>query len=675
MTKLEKEIARINKEYEDARLVDHPAAPPRLPPATTIEGKISNALVEIDWAVKAHKPIMLVGLMSGGDDSLPACWLASLNPAFSGILHINTGIGIEQTREHVRKLCASREWKLWEYKATENTKADGTPDPMLYENLVMRFGFPGAFGHGMMYSRLKERQIIRFERDMGANGRKGKRIMFISGVRLQESKRRGRNPTTMVQQVQPRRVWVAPIRHWDREDCGHAREYAKLPRNPVSERLGMSGECLCVDGDTQIMAGGGWIAAKDVELKSKIWTLQGGEMKLTGISKVHRNGPSPMVELKPMYLRPLILTGNHEILVREYKYAEGRRGIGPMIGHPTWISAEDAASRVNENSTRTPLRKTLHLISVPFRTEENSLELSDECLRLIGHFAAEGCYNWRRELGRPNGIVFTLSNKSKAHAADIEHCIQVGLGLKTHRRDWIDERTGRGFITIRNLSRFSSDFVAKYIQGRYCGEKSFRDVILIAGIEEQKKILDAMWIGDGSRFKRISRPVNVETYTSTSYHLALQVHEMLLRRGLIFGIHCQKPSKHSTAKCYQVRAEGKQRATAFIENGILWTPIHSAKDAGIRETFNFTVKGEPNYRTASGLVHNCGAFAHKGELDNISYWFPETGAYIKGLEKRVKEAGHNWGWEEQPPKKEKSKGIAVEDQFLCNNCNKNNPFK
>ena len=211
--------------------------------ADYIEPKIAAALALLDSAVQQYKPKMVVGLMSGGDDSIPACYVASLHPQFSGILHVNTGIGIEATREHVRKVCAERKWRLWEYKASENVNAKGEPDPMSYERLVLGYGFPGGFGHGLMYSRLKERQLRRFERDHGAKAINGRRVLYVSGMRKQESRKRSRHPTWI--QCGGRFVFCAAIFDWDREDCGIGREYAGLPRNPVSEKIGKSGECLC----------------------------------------------------------------------------------------------------------------------------------------------------------------------------------------------------------------------------------------------------------------------------------------------------------------------------------------------------------------------------------------------------------------------------------------------
>lgn len=216
--------------------------------ADYIEPKIAVALALLDSAVKLYKPKMVVGLMSGGDDSIPACYVASLHPAFSGILHVNTGIGIEATREHVRKVCEERKWKLWEYKAAEDRRADGSSAPKIYEEMILRSGFPGPSNHSNLYRRLKLYQIERFERDMKIGGRGAAKtcILYVSGMRKQESDRRGR---TLAKGgdvfVDRRRVWCSAIHDWSKEDCGHAREYADIPRNPASERLGKSGECLC----------------------------------------------------------------------------------------------------------------------------------------------------------------------------------------------------------------------------------------------------------------------------------------------------------------------------------------------------------------------------------------------------------------------------------------------
>jgi hypothetical protein len=54
---------------------------------------------------------------------------------------------------------------------------------------------------------------------------------------------------------------------------------------------------------------------------------------------------------------------------------------------------------------------------------------------------------------------------------------------------------------------------------------------------------------------------------------------------------------------------------------------------------------------ATALIHKsgeclCGAFARPGELEELEFWFPEVGSYIRGLEREAEKAGKpycKWG--------------------------------
>ena len=65
--------------------------------------KLEGASKVLDQAIAACKPKAVFGLFSGGHDSLTATYVASQHSAFTAAVHINTGIGIEATREFVRK--------------------------------------------------------------------------------------------------------------------------------------------------------------------------------------------------------------------------------------------------------------------------------------------------------------------------------------------------------------------------------------------------------------------------------------------------------------------------------------------------------------------------------------------------------------------------------------------
>ena len=169
-------------------------------------------------------------LFSGGHDSLCSTHLASRSPRFDGCVHIDTGIGIEQTRAFVRATCERHGWPLREYRP-----------PMSYEEIVLRWGFPGPAGHSLVYGRLKERCLWQLVRENKTCRRD--RVLLVSGIRRQESRRR----MGYVEPVQAdgARVWVAPLLNWSHEDKHAYLDAHRLPRNPVVEKLCMSGECLC----------------------------------------------------------------------------------------------------------------------------------------------------------------------------------------------------------------------------------------------------------------------------------------------------------------------------------------------------------------------------------------------------------------------------------------------
>lgn len=117
-------------------------------------------------AIECHDPSHVFGMFSGGHDSLCATYLASQVDRFTGAAHMNTGVGIEETRKFVRDTCRDQGWSLYEYHAT---------DPS-YDELVLEKGFPrGGHSHNSMLWYLKQKQWNRMvqehKREWRATGR------------------------------------------------------------------------------------------------------------------------------------------------------------------------------------------------------------------------------------------------------------------------------------------------------------------------------------------------------------------------------------------------------------------------------------------------------------------------------------------------------------------------
>lgn len=185
----------------------------------------------IDVAVRRYKPVAVFGMFSGGHDSLCAVHIASQHPAYTATVHLNTGIGIAETREYVWNTSHVFDAPFVEYAAEDQGQH--------YDEIVLANGFPGPYAHRFMFTRLKERPLRQLMRD-----HPGGNVLLINGARRAESQRRTGNVRRIFQK-QGRTVWVAPIAEWE---AAHKNRYIAmhdLPRNEVSDLMHMSGECLC----------------------------------------------------------------------------------------------------------------------------------------------------------------------------------------------------------------------------------------------------------------------------------------------------------------------------------------------------------------------------------------------------------------------------------------------
>lgn len=217
-----------------------------------LDDKKRISLETISEACDHHQCQKVYCLFSGGDDSTAALRVAIEHPKFIAAVTMVTGVGVQASLDYARETCKKLRCPLIEYHAVENVQADGTPDPMIYEQMVMEYGFPGPtkFGHGKMYIRLKDRGIARLLREQ--TNRK-ENVVLASGCRSEESVRR-MGTTKRIQQgavgkdgtiTDKRRIWVNHIHDWTKDDTFKFRESNGIERNPVANLICKSGECMC----------------------------------------------------------------------------------------------------------------------------------------------------------------------------------------------------------------------------------------------------------------------------------------------------------------------------------------------------------------------------------------------------------------------------------------------
>jgi 3'-phosphoadenosine 5'-phosphosulfate sulfotransferase (PAPS reductase)/FAD synthetase len=191
---------------------------------------ISNKIINLADELYPNT-VAKFALFSGGNDSLVNFYITK--DYIDHVIHINTGIGIEETRDFVRNVCKMHGKNLIERKP---------PDDCSYEKLILQYGFPSANLHYLMYNRLKERALRTVRNDFVKRKRKDV-IQYFTGVRYAESTRRNKTTDDIMKDGSV--VWVAPIAHWSNKNVSEYRKKFNLPINDVTVNLHMSGECLC----------------------------------------------------------------------------------------------------------------------------------------------------------------------------------------------------------------------------------------------------------------------------------------------------------------------------------------------------------------------------------------------------------------------------------------------
>jgi 3'-phosphoadenosine 5'-phosphosulfate sulfotransferase (PAPS reductase)/FAD synthetase len=105
-------------------------------------------------------------------------------------------------------------------------------------------GFPGPAAHGRAYNRLKERQLMRLLKDTKQGHPRTARVIFLSGLRSSESRRRAKR-TAINRPGGGSAVFLCPIISWTAQQVRDYRVEHKIPESPAAALLHRSGECNC----------------------------------------------------------------------------------------------------------------------------------------------------------------------------------------------------------------------------------------------------------------------------------------------------------------------------------------------------------------------------------------------------------------------------------------------
>lgn len=192
----------------------------------------------LERAIAEIKPYAIVSMISGGKDSLCAYLVArELDIPMTHIMHGVTGTGIRQTTNFVRWFAKTQSLTYLEANAGK-----------AYEEYVRKKGFMGVgvSAHTFAYHILKQQRFQSVVSWYIRQNRKGRPILLLNGARADESVNRGKNLQEPISRYRDStNIWVNVIHYWSRKDRDNYLEEEQAPKNPVTEVLCRSGECLC----------------------------------------------------------------------------------------------------------------------------------------------------------------------------------------------------------------------------------------------------------------------------------------------------------------------------------------------------------------------------------------------------------------------------------------------
>lgn len=211
--------------------------------------ELRQSLEIYDEAMTTFKPYAVIAMVSGGDDSLLLFHvLRELNIEVDFVMHGVTGTGIQETTDFVRQLVKNSGTNYLEANAKD-----------AYLKYVMRKGFfgKGNDAHAKAYHVLKAQPFRTAVSHNIRHGKIGRYVLFLNGVRVDESENRADKLGDKVFNIDPamkKNVWVNILHWWTTKRRDEYLAGNSIERNPVSVLLGRSGECWC--GSTQSLAAG-----------------------------------------------------------------------------------------------------------------------------------------------------------------------------------------------------------------------------------------------------------------------------------------------------------------------------------------------------------------------------------------------------------------------------------
>ncbi|MGH9917622.1 MAG: 4Fe-4S binding protein, partial [Nitrososphaerales archaeon] len=250
-----------------------------------------------------------------------------------------------------------------------------------------------------------------------------------------------------------------------------------------------------------------------------------------------------------------------------------------------------------------------------FTTEIISLPTTPELLRLVGYYLAEGASDRYR-------VSFDINKNEDELRKDIIASAKQVFGATVSEKPDPDSEGLKLCIDSVRVASFFSQF------GHHCDTKQVPWWMVLLPLENIKEIVKGEFLGDGHYSNKYysyktAMHSNYFTTRTTSQALALQMHFMLGRLGILSSIGTQKQKGRKL--CYSVtvhtpyvekmgdlvgvpaKNNDVSHSYVHLRDGMIVTPVTKieAREVNGYIVHNLEVEEDNSYIAANIAVHNC----------------------------------------------------------------------
>jgi NifU-like protein involved in Fe-S cluster formation len=298
------------------------------------------------------------------------------------------------------------------------------------------------------------------------------------------------------------------------------------------------------------------------------------------------------------------ITPEHPVLCIKRKWLKSARKANRQSNWPR-INKNELLHTKPRYIRAEKLEPSDYLIFVANNRVKDDPIFTFEMMRLIGFYLAEGYI-----ISKGYGVAFSFNKNEKKTIAEVKSLVQKIVRKKAK------ERTRKNVKEIYICSRNFANFLIS-VCGKGAKYKRLSEKILYLPTNKQWEMVKAYLIGDGSSRRRWPKESLTYTIGTASKTLAIQMQEILARRGIFASIKKYSTKEHTiegrkikSSTLFEITFKLKRKKHRFFyvkEKKYYLIPIKKIEKKPYKGyVYNLELLSEPHSYLVKGFcVHNC----------------------------------------------------------------------